>query len=103
MTPPPTSAHRQVITNLVMTLGPSGQWVVDIDARVIEVRHLASGAETPQIVRAAESMRWTPVSTAPPLESAVGKILAEEWGRPVAFRNRNVLSERLYRLVTSHS
>lgn len=50
-------------------------WVVDPDARTVEVWRLADGAREPEISGPADTLRWRPVAAVAALAIAVGQVL----------------------------
>jgi Uma2 family endonuclease len=56
--------------------GVGEYWVVDPDARSIEIWHFATGAHAPAVHGVADTLRWTPGPGGPTLEIAVAELFA---------------------------
>lgn len=52
-------------------------WVVDPDARAIEVWRLGEGAEAPEVLGAEDTVRWEPGPGAVALEFLVGEVVGQ--------------------------
>jgi Uma2 family endonuclease len=52
-------------------------WIVDMDARTLEVWRLGEGADRPEVLHATDHVRWTPVPQGPTLEATVAEILPD--------------------------
>ena len=50
-------------------------WIVDLDARAIEVWRLAQGSHAADVIHEGETLRWTPAAGGPTLEVPVAEIL----------------------------
>lgn len=57
--------------------GVKEYWIVDPDARVVEVWRFGSGATEPVVLRESDRLRWTPAEDAPSLELDVVEILGK--------------------------
>jgi Uma2 family endonuclease len=54
-------------------------WIVDLDAKAVEVWRLRGGAEAPEVpevVGAEGRLRWTPLAEGPTLEVTVQEMVA---------------------------
>ena len=73
----PSSAHRDrgVKLERYRHFGVPEYWVVDIDARAVEVWRLGEGALEPEVEAAAGHLRWMPVSGGPTLKVTVAALL----------------------------
>jgi Uma2 family endonuclease len=58
--------------------GVSEYWVVDIDARSVEIWKLAEGAEQPIVVGDSDRLRWTPVAGTTELEIDLAELFGSE-------------------------
>jgi Uma2 family endonuclease len=52
-------------------------WIVDPDARAIEVWRLGEGAAGPEVLARADTLRWRPVPDGPGLELVVADVVPE--------------------------
>jgi Uma2 family endonuclease len=73
----PSTAHRDrgVKLERYRHFGVPEYWIVDIDARTVEVWCLGEGADLPKVFGAADELRWTPVTGGPTLEARATEIL----------------------------
>ena len=55
--------------------GVADYWIVDLEAKAIEVWRLADSAQEPVVVGTGETLRWTPVEGGPTLDVAVEEIV----------------------------
>jgi Uma2 family endonuclease len=74
----PSTAHRDrgIKLERYHHFGVPEYWIVDLDARTVEVWRLAEAAEAPKIAGAQGRLRWTPVSGGPTLEVLIEDIIA---------------------------
>ena len=74
----PSTAHRDrgVKLERYRHFGVPEYWIVDLDARAVEVWRLAEAADAPEVVGASERLRWRAVEGGPTFEAPVEKILA---------------------------
>jgi Uma2 family endonuclease len=74
---PSTAARdRGIKLERYRLFGVPEYWVVDPDARTVEVWDLAAGAAEPVVVRAEDTLRWGPAGGAATLEFEVGEVVA---------------------------
>lgn len=52
-------------------------WIVDLDARTVEVWPLADAPAEPTVLRPGDTLRWIPAEGGPALELTVGEVLPE--------------------------
>ncbi|MGD2071133.1 MAG: Uma2 family endonuclease [Gemmatimonadota bacterium] len=52
-------------------------WIVDLDARTVEVWPLAHAPDEPTVLGPGDTLRWTPDEGGPALELTVGEVLPE--------------------------
>jgi Uma2 family endonuclease len=73
----PSTAHRDrgIKLERYRHFGVREYWIVDIDARAVEVWRLGDGALEPEVEPAAGHLRWMPVPGGPTLEVAVAELL----------------------------
>ena len=73
----PATAHRDrgIKLERYRHFGVPEYWIVDMDARAIEVWRLAQGATTADVVKDGETLTWTPAAGRPTLEVPVSEIL----------------------------
>jgi Uma2 family endonuclease len=73
----PSTAHRDrgIKLERYRHFGVPEYWIVDIDARAVEVWRLGKGAREPEVVEAAGHLSWVPVPGGLALEVAVGALL----------------------------
>jgi Uma2 family endonuclease len=73
----PSTAHRDrgIKLERYRHFGVPEYWIVDMDARAIEVWRLAASAQTAVVVREGEVLSWTPVGGGPRLEVPVAELL----------------------------
>ena len=73
----PSTAHRDrgIKLDRYRTFGVPEYWIVDLEARTMEVWRLTEGAEAPEVVRVGERLPWTPVPRGPTLDIAVEEIV----------------------------
>ena len=73
----PSTAHRDrgIKLERYRHFGVPEYWIVDPDARTVEVWPLDQRAQTPDVLREGSILRWTPVSGGPTLQVSVGEIL----------------------------
>jgi len=76
----PSTAHRDRGVKLARyrRFGVPEYWIVDLDARTIEVWRLREGAEAPEVVGAGESLSWRPAPGAPALEVPLGEVFGSD-------------------------
>lgn len=73
----PSTAHRDrgIKLERYRHFGVPEYWIVDMDARAIEVWRLADGARAPETVGEEATLRWTPIAGGPTLDLPVAEIL----------------------------
>jgi Uma2 family endonuclease len=73
----PSTAHRDrgIKLERYRHFGVPEYWIVDMDARAIEVWRLAQRATAADVVHDGETLRWTPAAGGPTLEVPVSEIL----------------------------
>jgi len=73
----PSTAHRDrgIKLERYRHFGVREYWIVDIDARAVDVWRLGDGAPEPEVVEAAGHQRWMPVPGGPALEVAVAALV----------------------------
>lgn len=74
----PSTAHRDrgIKLERYRHFGVPEYWIVDLEAKAVEVWRLAGGAEAPEVVGAEGRLRWTPLEEGPTLEVAVQEMVA---------------------------
>ncbi len=77
LSPATAARDRGIKRERYRHFGVPEYWVVDPDARAIEVWRLAEGAESPEVFRAEGTVRWEPGPGEAVLEFLVGKVVAE--------------------------
>jgi Uma2 family endonuclease len=73
----PSTAHRDrgIKLERYRHFGVPEYWIVDLDARAIEVWRLGAGAQTAERAIEGEVLTWTPVSGRPTLDVQVTELL----------------------------
>ena len=73
----PSTAHRDrgVKLERYRHFGVPEYWIVDVEARTVEVWRLAEGAGAPEIFGPSRSFGWTPVAGGPTLEVPVPEVV----------------------------
>jgi Uma2 family endonuclease len=74
----PSTAHRDrgVKLERYRHFGVPEYWIVDLEAKAVEVWRLAEGAQAAEVVGAEGQLRWAPLEDGPTLEVAVRDIFA---------------------------
>ena len=73
----PSTAHRDrgIKLERYRHFGVPEYWIVDLEARAVEVWRLAQQAPAADVVSEGEALMWTPVAGGPSLEIRVAEIL----------------------------
>jgi len=73
----PSTAHRDrgIKLERYRHFGVPEYWIVDLDARAVEIWRLAESAMAPDVRREGTSLQWAPVSGGPELDVRVADIL----------------------------
>lgn len=79
LSPSTAKRDRGVKLERYRVYGVPEYWVVDPEARTIEVWQLAEGASEPIVVGSADTLRWTPTSGGPTMEVRVADLFAAAW------------------------
>ena len=77
LSPSTAARDRGVKLERYRHYGVGEYWIVDPDARAIEVWRLAEGAEAPEVIGAGQALRWTPGPGGETLELVVAELLGE--------------------------
>jgi Uma2 family endonuclease len=74
----PSTAHRDrgIKLERYRHFGVPEYWIVDIDARAVEVWRLGEGAEAAEVLRPGDVLAWTPLAGGPALDIPVDEVLA---------------------------
>jgi Uma2 family endonuclease len=74
----PSTAHRDrgIKLERYRHFGVPERWIVDLDAKSVQVWRLAEAADAPEIVASDGRLRWTPLEGGPRLEISVRQIVA---------------------------
>lgn len=75
LSPSTAARDRGIKLERYRHFGVAEYWIVDPEARTIEVWALAAGAEEPAVLGAADILEWCPVQGAPALEMPVAELL----------------------------
>jgi len=75
----PSSAHRDhgIKLERYRHFGVPEYWIVDVDARTVEVWRLRDGASSAEIVGADAHIRWAPGAGGDTLQISVGDVLSD--------------------------
>ena len=75
LSPSTAARDRGVKLERYRHFGVPEYWIVDLEARAVEVWLFASGAAGPDVAQEGGILRWTPIAGGPTLEVAVREVL----------------------------
>jgi Uma2 family endonuclease len=76
LSPSTEQRDRGVKLDRYRHFGVPEYWIVDLDAKVVELWRLREGAESPELFLAGDRLEWTPVAGGPTLMLAVEEVFA---------------------------